>query len=132
MARAGKGALVFAFGGLLRLILSVVFRGFRSSGAYREAFARAASHPEVRRNLGDPVREGWWVSGSLRVDGPSGDARFAAPIHGPRGRGMLQVQARKIEDRWHFDILQVAVEGGSRPIALLGPVVDGEVLPEKT
>ncbi len=132
MARTGKGALVFVFGGLLRLILSVVFRGFRSSGAYREAFARAASHPQVRRELGDPVRAGWWVSGSIQVSGPEGNARFAAPLHGPKGRGMLQVQARKIRDRWQFDILQVAVEGGSRPIELLGPVVDAEALPENT
>jgi cytochrome oxidase complex assembly protein 1 len=122
IARAGIGTLRFTLLAFLRLALSVVFRGFKSSGAYKEAVARALSHPEVRRELGEPVRPGWWVSGSVSVSGSTGEARFATPLHGPRGRAMLYVQARKIADRWRFDRLEVAVEGSSQPIRLLDPV----------
>jgi Cytochrome oxidase complex assembly protein 1 len=119
LARAGFGTLRLGFLGLLRLVLSVVFRGFKTSGAYKEAMARATSHPEVRRELGSPIQAGWWVSGSLAVSGPQGEARFATPLHGPRGRALLKVQARKVQNRWQFDILEVSVEGSSRPIRLL-------------
>lgn len=127
LARAGFGTLRLALIGFLRLILSVVFRGFKSSGAYREAIARATSHPEVRRELGSPIQPGWWVTGNLSVSGQEGQARFATPLHGPRGRALLKVQARKIQNRWQFDLLEVAVDGSSRPIRLLEPgVVEAE------
>jgi hypothetical protein len=123
LARAGFGTLRLALVGFLRLALSVVFRGFKSSGAYKEAVSLALSHLEVRRELGSPVQPGWWVSGSLSVSGPEGSARFATPLHGPRGRALLKVQARKSRNRWIFDVLEVAVEGSGHPIRLLEPGV---------
>jgi hypothetical protein len=122
LARAGFKSLKFAGLAFLRLMLSVVFRGFKSSGAYKEAMARARSHPDVRRELGEPIQPGWWVSGSLAVNGPSGEAKFATPLVGSAGRGMLFVQARKISDRWRFDMMEVAVEGSSERIRLLDPL----------
>jgi hypothetical protein len=121
LARAGFKTLKFAGLALVRLLLGVVFRGFKSSGAYKEAVSRARSHPDVRRELGNPIQAGWWVSGSLAVNGPSGHASFATPLYGSTGRGMLYVQARKVSDRWLFDRLEVGVEGSSAPIRLLDP-----------
>jgi len=103
-----------------RLFLSVFFRGFKSSQVYKEAVARARSNSEVRRELGEPVRPGWWVNGSLRVSGPSGIARFSTPLQGPAGRAMLHVQAQKVSNRWRFEVLEVAVEGRSERIRLEG------------
>ena len=129
MARAGLKTLKLAGVAFLRLLLSVVFRGFKSSGAYKEALERARSHSEVRRELGERIQAGWWVSGSLAVDGPCGQARFVTPLVGTRGRGLLRVQARKTQDRWQYDVLEVLVEGSSRPVSLLAPILEGTVIP---
>jgi Cytochrome oxidase complex assembly protein 1 len=119
LTRAATGALVFGVVAFARVLLSVFFRGFKSAQVYKEAVARARSNPEVRRELGEPVRPGWWVSGSLRVSGPSGIARFSTPLHGPEGQAMLHVQAQKIADRWRFEVLEVEVPGRSERIRLL-------------
>jgi len=119
LTRATTGALLFGVVAFARLLLSVLFRGFKSSQVYKEAVAKARSNSEVRRELGEPVRPGWWVSGSLRVSGPSGIARFSTPLHGPAGQATLYVQAQKVSNRWRFDILEVAVEGRSERIRLL-------------
>ncbi|MGH9869443.1 MAG: cytochrome c oxidase assembly factor Coa1 family protein [Candidatus Polarisedimenticolia bacterium] len=98
--------------GLVRLLLSFVFRVFRSSGAWKEAVRRATSHPEVVRALGQPVRPGPWVGGHIRVSGPDGDAAFTAPLHGSLADAALRAVARRVEGVWRFDVLQVQVRGG--------------------
>jgi len=126
LTRATTGALLFGVVAFARLFLSVFFRGFKSSQVYKEAVAKARSNSEVRRELGEPVRPGWWVNGSLRVSGPSGIARFSTPLQGPTGRAMLHVQAQKISNRWRFEVLEVVVEGRSERIRLLEGGAQGQ------
>jgi len=118
--RAGTGAVLFTVLALTRALLGLLFGAFKRSEVYAEAIARATSAPEVRRELGEPVRAGWWVSGHLSVAGPSGEARFATPLYGPEGKATLSAHARKARGRWDFDVLEVAVEGRIEPIRLLG------------
>jgi len=126
LKRTTTGALLFGVVAFARLFLSVFFRGFKSSQVYKEAVAKARSNSEVRRELGEPVRPGWWVNGSLRVSGPYGIARFSTPLQGPAGRAMLHVQAQKVSNRWRFDVLEVAVEGRSERIRLLEGGAQGQ------
>ena len=98
--------------GLLRLFLSVFFRAFRSSGAYKEAVARARAHRGVQDALGGPIDPGFWVGGSIHVSGATGSASLATPLHGSRADGMLRASARKAAGVWTFDRLQVQVRGG--------------------
>lgn len=123
IARAWTGAVQFTLLTLIRAVLGFVFGAFKRSKVYAEAIARATSDPEVRRELGDPVRAGWWVSGRLSVTGPSGEARFATPLYGPQGQATMSAHARKVRGRWNFDVLEVAVEGRIEPIRLHGPAV---------
>ena len=125
IARIGVGALLFGAAACVRVLLSIVFLGFKASGVYKEALARARSSPEVRRELGEPVRPGWWVNGSMRVTGPSGATRFVTPLYGPIGHATLHVQAQKTLGRWNYDILEVAVDGRSERIDLLGSAAEG-------
>ena len=115
--------MLFTLLTLMRALLGLAFGAFRRSQVYAEAVARATSDPEVRRELGDPVRAGWWVNGRLSVTGPSGEAKFATPLHGPEGQATLSAHARKVQGRWVFDILEVAVEGRIEPIRLHGRVL---------
>ena len=123
IARAGTGAVRFTMLTLMRAFLGLVFGAFKRSEVYAEAIARATSDPEVRRELGEPVRAGWWVSGGLSVTGPSGEAKFATPLYGPEGQAMLSAHARKVRGRWHFDVLEVAIMGRIEPIRLHGSAV---------
>jgi hypothetical protein len=125
LARATTGALLFGVLAFARFLLSVLFRGFKASEVYKEALARARSNAEVRRELGEPVRAGWWVNGSMRVSGPSGIARFSTPLHGPAGQATLYVQAQKVSNRWRFDVLEVAVDGRNERIRLLEGAAQG-------
>lgn len=119
LARFGQRAFSFLFLSVLRAFLSLFLGVFKRSDVYVEAISRATSDPEVRRHLGDPVREGWWVSGSLSVAGPSGAARLATTLHGSIDDGALCVQARKHGGRWQFDVMEVIVRGTMRRIDLL-------------
>ena len=105
---------------LLRFFLSMFFRLFRSSGAWKEAVARAADHPRLRHELGDPVEPGLWVGGRIQVGGGSGEAAFVVPLYGPRGDATLRVEARKQAGVWRFDRLEARVRGGPL-IDLLAP-----------
>ncbi len=126
LARATTGAVLLGVVTFARLLLSVLFRGFKSSQVYKEALARARSNTEVRRELGEPVRSGWWVNGSMRVSGPSGIARFSTPLHGPAGQATLYVRAQKVSNQWRFEVLEVAVDGRSERIQLLEGAAQGK------
>jgi TonB family protein len=119
--------------GCLGLILTVVaivvgiffiaMSAVKSSEVYQEALGRAQYHPAVLAQLGDPVKDGWWVSGSVRVAGSSGYADFEIPISGPKKKATLYVVATKSGgEEWTFDKLDVAVEGGER-FSILEPTI---------
>jgi len=97
-----------------------VFGIFKGSDAYSDAIAQARSSPAVLHELGQPIEPGWWVSGSINITGPTGSADFATTLRGPIGRGTLYVTAEKQAGRWKYKVLEVAVEGKSERIDLLG------------
>src|SRR4051795_9689338 len=84
---------ILVCGGGLALIVGVVFGSIRSSDVYKEAVAQARSSPAVVTALGSPVETGMLLSGRINVNGSSGDADLAIPIHGPRGRGKINAVA---------------------------------------
>src|SRR6185295_10017800 len=70
--------LAFALG-----IGAFVLGSIRHSGAYELALQRVRASPAVREALGQPIEEGWWVTGSVNVTGPSGTASLSFPVSGP-------------------------------------------------
>lgn len=112
----GLLAALAAFAGL---VLTIVMGGIKSTDAYREAVDRAKSSPQVQTELGEPVKAGWLVSGSVNVSGPSGNADLSVPLSGPKGKGTLYVTARKRAGHWQYEVLEVAVEGRPQRIDLM-------------
>jgi hypothetical protein len=94
--------------------VSLVMGGVKRSGAYQEAMERVRAHPAAVAALGEPIEAGFLVTGSVSVEGPSGEATLGIPVEGPRGEGTLYVEATKRADRWDFELLELAVEGGER------------------
>jgi hypothetical protein len=108
--------LVAAFvGGIFLLVESSI----KNSRAYTEAITRAQQSPLVLEKIGQPLKAGWFVSGSINVSGSSGNADFSIPLSGSKGKGKLYVVAKKSAGLWQFETLQVEVEGESQRIDLL-------------
>ena len=123
IAVAGTGCGLIALG-VVAIVLGVgwfaLFGPLTKTEVYRTAVARAKSNPAVIAALGDPVREGWLLSGGITADGSSETADFGVPISGPRGKGRIDVIARKSAGQWIYSKLTVEVEKTGETIDL-GP-----------
>jgi hypothetical protein len=97
----------------------LVMGGVKQSGAFQEAVERTRANPAAVAALGEPVEPGFFVSGSVSVDGPSGEAKLSIPLRGPQGKGTLYVEAAKRAGRWEFALLALEVAGRDERIDLL-------------
>ena len=124
-AVVGVGCLgiVILGGAFVAGIFFLVMGSIRSSDAYQQALAKASASPEVVVRLGQPIKTGWMVSGSINVSGPTGDADLAIPISGPKGKGTIYVVGKKSAGEWTYSRLEVEVEGQPGRIDLLSPNV---------
>jgi hypothetical protein len=109
---------VAGFVAFVASIVLVVFGFVRSSDVYQHALETASSHPAVIEALGEPVAPGWYVTGSINVQGPSGSADISFPISGPRGKATVFAAAKKRAGRWDYEVLEVQVEGREERIDL--------------
>lgn len=100
-------------------IVLFVLTLMRHTDVFQEAVARAEANPQVRSELGGPIREGWWVSGHVRSTGSSGNAALDIPLKGSRRDGTVYAVAHKSAGRWKYDTLEVAVAGRPGRISLV-------------
>lgn len=115
------------------VILVIVFGAIKSSEPVQYAYRVAHDDPRVHTVLGQPVEEGWLVSGHVNSNGPTGSADLSLPVSGPKGAGTLYVVARKQAGSWQYSVLQLEVEGKYGRINLLGePAVPAEPAPTPT
>jgi len=110
--------LLFLMAAFSAITIGSISITFRSSDVYKQAIARAAANVQVRDQVGDPMKAGWFIFGDLKYNGSSGSANFSIPISGPRGKGRIRVVAYK-NQVWRFTYLQVYVLGQSQAIDLL-------------
>ena len=104
-------------------IFFVVMSAVKSSEVYRFALAKARSNPTVVAELGEPIKDGWFVQGSVNEQlGGHGQARFQIPISGPKKSGTIYVVALKDpqvhEYSWYYTTLSVEIEGRADRIDL--------------
>jgi hypothetical protein len=119
MVPVGCLGVVVLIGAFVGGLVLVIFGAIKSSDVYQTAIQVAQAHPEVRRELGDPIETGWMVSGSVQVTGPSGHADVSVPLSGSRASGTLYGVADKSAGRWAFSKLEVEVDGRAARIDLL-------------
>jgi len=98
---------------------TIVVASYRHSDVYKQAMAKALGNPTVREQMGEPIQAAWFISGSLHINGSSGNADFSIPISGPRANGSIRVIAFKNAGVWRFTYLQVNVAGRGTCIDLL-------------
>ena len=119
-------ALVWCVGSLAVIVLApgvglLLHWSMRSSGAYQDALRELRKHPAAAEALGEPIEEGWMRKGSILTEGRSRLARLAIPVSGPKGTGMLYVEAVEYPGEWRMQLLQLAPASGARIDLLAAP-----------
>lgn len=104
---------------VLYLFISFLFGMMKSSGAYQDALAIAVDHPRVIQAIGEPVEEGFFVTGNISTSGTSGSADIRIPLSGPRGKAGLYVIANKRAGEWQINTLILEPEASGQRIDLL-------------
>jgi hypothetical protein len=112
-------AMSFGTVAFMVVLYFVLAATFRSSWAYSEGVNLARSNSTLIGELGEPIKTGWLVTGSIKIEGPSGSAELAIPLSGPRNTATLYVIARKRAEKWQFDLAEVEVPGRETRIDLL-------------
>jgi len=129
------GCLGLILAGVLLIggIVFVAMSAIKSSEVYKGALGVAQTHPAVTERLGQPVKDGWFVQGNVKVDGGGGSANFDIPLSGPKNSGTLRVSAVNPDGTWMYQKLDLVVGGETvslldRNVALpgLGSEVDVE------
>lgn len=105
--------------GSIAAIMFLVFGIMKSSDAYKDAVMRAKAYPSVQKALGTPIKEGMFITGSIKVSGPSGQANLSVPVSGPDGNGTIYVVAVKSAGEWTFSTLVVEIKDTKQRINVL-------------
>ena len=99
---------VALFGGIFLIAMSAM----KSSEVYQGALKAAQAHPAAVERLGEPIKDGWLVTGNVKVDASGGSATFDIPVSGPKNSGTLHVSAVSPDGSWMYERLDLAVKGG--------------------
>ena len=100
-------------------VVLIVFSAVKSTDVYKDALARAKTHPAVIEALGSPVTDGFLVSGNTNVNGASGETNLSIPVSGPKGKGTIYVAATKSLGRWNYSGLIFEIAKTRQRIDLL-------------
>jgi TonB family protein len=107
--------------GLVALVGGIVFAAMsamKSSDVYQGALRAAQAHPAAIERLGEPIKDGWLVTGNVKLDAGGGSANFDIPVSGPKSSGTLYVRAVNPDGSWMYEKLDLAV-AGSETVSLL-------------
>lgn len=109
---AGCLGLILGAVALVGGIFFVAMSAVKSSEVYQGALKVAQAHPAAIERLGDPVKDGWFVKGNVKVDAGGGSANLEIPVSGPKKSGTLIVRAVSPDGAWMYERLDLVVEGG--------------------
>jgi len=99
-------------------VIVVVFGALKQTDVYQTAVTRAKSNSQVMAALGQPISEGWFLSGNTNVNGGSGTADLTIPISGPKGKGTIYAVATKSAGEWNYSKLVVKIDRSGETIDL--------------
>jgi hypothetical protein len=100
-------------------IFAGVFSVLRHSEAYQLGASRLQSSPIAANLLGTPISIGN-PTGSISVNGSSGNATLNFSVSGPRASGLVVVQAVKKDGIWLLTKLTLKLDGKNDVIDLVG------------
>jgi len=86
---------------------------FRSSEIYQMGLKQAQDSPCSVSIFGTPLTPERGIQGSLETSGSKGSAELEIPVHGPKGKGSLEVSGKKQGGVWKITSL-VLVQGSKQ------------------
>jgi TonB family protein len=111
MLPVGCLGLILAVVALIGGIVFVAMSAIKSSDVYQGALKVVQTHPTAVERLGEPIQDGWFVQGNIKIDGSGGSANFQIPVSGPKSSGTLHVRAVSPDGTWMYEQLDLAVNG---------------------
>jgi len=125
LSRMGK---VYVVAGVLATVglfvgglMFTVENSIHSSEIYQASLKEAESSPCVTAAIGSPLTPGWGTSGSTTESSENGTAELSIPVHGPKGKGDLNLEGEKQRGVWRIKSL-ILVHGSEQiPIEPPGP-----------
>ncbi len=105
---------LLVFAGFVGAVLFGVTHMIRNSIPYRVAVERAMKNPDVQAELGMPITVGRLTTGKINTNRSNGFARLAIPLRGPKGRGLIYVEAEMRFGAWSYRTLEFAPDAGDR------------------
>lgn len=108
-------ACLFAF---IALIVGLM----KASDAYQGALCRIKTSPEAIATFGVPIKDGFFFTGNININGTTGRADLAIPISGPKGSATAYVLATKSLGAWHYTrLILVRTDDSAKHIDLSDP-----------
>lgn len=96
------------------VIIAVAMGAVKKSEVYTETVALVQTHPEAVALLGEPIKPGWFISGSISTANGEGTADFTIPVSGPQGSASLRVVAeRPLRQSWQYSVRQLVMDDGT-------------------
>ena len=117
-APTGCLTLLLLVGAFIATIFFFVFSMMKANDAYQHSLETARHNPEVVAALGQPISDGWFVTGNFEDNGATGVANFSIPVSGPKGGATVYVEAHKHAGQWQYDTMVVELDANHQRIDL--------------
>ena len=98
----------------------------KSSEPFTESLAKAQNNPQIVEQLGEPIKAGLGISGSIKLEGTSGEAEFSYTVSGPKGSAQVYVAGTKQAGNWTYETMAVDLPDGRIDLTE-SPAVDGAI-----
>jgi len=116
-----SGITLLGIGGCATFVFAI-FSFIKSSGAYELGLKTAKNDSQVIKSLGQPIEEGWYVSGNVQINNQTGHADITFPISGPKGEGIVHCKATRQSGKWQLQRLSVALKNGAKTVHIIPKV----------
>lgn len=114
-------AVVASTAGLfILLLLFGIENQMRRTGAYQMAVKQAQASPCARAMMGDSLMPGWFATGEWSEGSTEGTADLSIPMRGSKGKGVLDVSAKKQNGVWMITSLILSNKKGQANLTTLG------------
>ncbi len=102
------------------IVMSSILSSMKESFPYQTAMAKVRADSAVSVALGQPIEDSFFFNGNIsqRYD-HSGEASFRIPISGPKGKGLLIIEAEKSAGLWSYTELRVHLAELNQDIELI-------------
>lgn len=111
---------VIPLGGCLTvMVIFVIFIGsifygvtsvLEESQPYEYALEKINQDDEITNELGTPIEKDGIISSDYKYFNGKKTAKLSVPVSGPKGSGILFVEASGEDDNWIYDVIRIEIK----------------------